>query len=95
MVWGTLKMECTYQQIVKNLDDLIMREKIDNLIKKDKIPHKSSLHLNSKTYDLRCKVTIKTEPKEEIMDLPPKPKRKIIDLYEVSIKRKPQNKMCY
>ena len=72
-----------YKSITKEIDKMLMERQIDKLINKKQRKNrkeKEELETN-KSIDLTCKIAISKNTEEEIIELPAKPEKDIVELY--------------
>ena len=72
-----------YKSITKEIDKMLMERQIDKLLNKKQRKNrkeKEELETN-KSIDLTCKIAISKNTEEEIIELPAKPEKDIVELY--------------
>ena len=86
-----------YESVIKEIDRLIaireIQEFLDNIEKKKKREKKDKSLELKKSENLRCKIVVSGNIKEEIIDLPGGNEKEIIEIFEESNKKQHKNKI--
>jgi hypothetical protein len=78
-------MNKDYKSVVKEIDEMLLEKQIDKLLnikKQNKNKKRKEKIKLKKTKDFACQLYIHENNKEEIIKLPKRSRKEIIDLYE-------------